>query len=332
MLNINHQKFKELDQLSQQKVPFFFIIDFLMENVLIFNQKDLSEKKILVDFPHFKNVEKQNFIPKEILWKAFPQSKEEYKKGFDIVQEHLKRGDSYLVNFTCETPVETNLSLEEIFYHSKAKYKVLIPNQLTFFSPETFVEILNQKIYTHPMKGTIDAAKENAIELLKNDVKEKAEHYTVVDLLRNDLSMIADKVHLDEFQRIDFLKTRNKNLYAMSSEISGNVKPEFQGKVGSLLQKILPAGSILGAPKPKTLEIILESEKHQRGFYTGIAGYFDGKNLDSCVIIRYIENKNSLYLKEKPNWVFKSGGGITHLSRLEDEYQEMKNKIYVPIH
>lgn len=332
MLNINHQKFEELDQLSQQKVPFFFVIDFLMGNVLIFSEKDLSEKKILVDFPHFKNTVNQEPTPKEIHWKAFPQSKEDYKKGFDIVKEHLKRGDSYLVNYTCETPIETNLSLNEIFHQSKAKYKVLIPNQFTFFSPETFVEILDQKIYTHPMKGTIDAAKENAIELLKNDVKEKAEHYTVVDLLRNDLSMIADQVQLDEFQRIDFLKTRNKNLYAMSSEISGSVKPEFQWKIGSLLMKILPAGSILGAPKPKTLEIILEAEKHQRGFYTGIAGYFDGENLDSCVIIRYIQNKNSLYLNEKQNLVFKSGGGITHLSRLEDEYQEMKNKIYVPIH
>ena len=118
----------------------------------------------------------------------------------------------------------------------------------------------------------------------------------------------------------------------MSSEISGEVKPEFQCKIGSLLQKILPAGSILGAPKPKTLEVILEAENYDRGFYTGIAGYFDGENLDSCVMIRYIENKKFLSLKEKPNLVFKSGGGITHLSRLEDEYQEMKNKIYVPIH
>jgi isochorismate synthase EntC len=203
---------------------------------------------------------------------------------------------------------------------------------LLIIQGKTFVEIKNQKIYTHPMKGTIEAEKQNAIELLKNDVKEKAEHYTVVDLLRNDLSMIADNVQLDEFQRIDYLKTSNKNLYAMSSEISGDVKPEFQYKIGSLLQKILPAGSILGAPKPKTLEVILEAENYKRGFYTGVAGCFDGENLDSCVIIRYIENKNSLYLNEKPNLVFKSGGGITHLSKLEDEYQEMKNKIYVPIH
>lgn len=343
MLKINHQKFQELDRLSQQKVPFFFIIDFLMDNVLIYTKKDLNQRKILIDFPDFKNTENKVFEKKEIHWKAFPQSKEDYKKGFQIVQEHLRRGDSYLVNYTCETPIETNLSLEEIFYLSKAKYKVLVPDQFTFFSPETFVEIRNQEIFTHPMKGTIDAAKPNAVEELKNSVKEKAEHYTVVDLLRNDLSMVADGVKLDEFQRIDFLKTRNKNLYAMSSEISGKVKPQFQNKIGSLMKTLLPAGSILGAPKTKTLEVILEAETHKRDFYTGISGYFDGENMDSCVMIRFVENKNFVEISgeksaenlskvKSQKLSFKSGGGITHLSKLADEYQEMKNKIYVPIH
>ena len=237
----------------------------------------------------------------------------------------MKLGDSYLINYTCETPIETNLSLEEIFYQSEAKYKVLLPKNFTFFSPETFVEIKKQEIFTHPMKGTIEASVPNAINELKNSVKEKAEHYTVVDLLRNDLSMVADWVKLDEFQRIDFLKTRNKNLYTMSSEISGKVKPEFQNKIGSLMKTLLPAGSILGAPKPKTLEIILESETYERGFYTGVCGYFDGENLDSCVMIRFIQQNGE-------NLTFRSGGGITHLSKLADEYQEMKNKIYVPIH
>ena len=136
-----------------------------------------------------------------------------------------------------------------------------------------------------------------------------------------DRSMVADCVMLDEFQRIDYLQTNTKNLYAMSSEISGKVKPKFQNKIGSLLKTLLPAGSILGAPKPKTLDIILEAEDYERGFYTGIAGYFDGENLDSCVMIRFIE-------KNGENLTFKSGGGITHLSKLADEYQEMKNKIY----
>lgn len=111
----------------------------------------------------------------------------------------------------------------------------------------------------------------------------------------------------------------------MSSEISGNIKPEFQNKVGSILQTLLPAGSILGAPKKKTMEIILEAENFDRRFYTGVCGYFDGENLDSCVMIRFIE-------KENDQLYFKSGGGITHLSKMEDEYQEVKNKIYVPVH
>lgn len=325
MQNFNQEKFKKLDELSEKKIPFFFMVDFLMKNVLIFNEQALKNKEILVDFPNFKNVESKISKKDEILWKSYPKSREIYKKGFEIVQNHLKRGDSYLVNYTCETPIETNLSLEDIFYLSKAKYKVLLPEKFTFFSPETFVEIKNQKIFTHPMKGTIDATKPNAKELLKNDVKEKAEHYTVVDLLRNDLSMVANCVTLDEFQRIDYLKTSNKNLYAMSSEISGKIKSEFQNKIGSLLKTLLPAGSILGAPKPKTLDIILDAETYERGFYSGVAGYFDGENLDSCVMIRFVE-------KNGENLTFKSGGGITHLSKLADEYQEMKNKIYVPIH
>ena len=325
MQNINQEKFQELDELSEKKVPFFFMIDFLMGNVLIFNEQALKSKKILVDFPSFKNAESKISKKSEILWKSHPKSKENYQKGFEIVKNHLKRGDSYLVNYTCETKIETNLSLEDIFHQSKAKYKVLLPEKFTFFSAETFVEIRNQQIFTHPMKGTIDASVPNAVEELKNSVKEKAEHYTVVDLLRNDLSMVADWVTLDEFQRIDYLQTSNKNLFAMSSEISGKVKPEFQNKIGNLLKTLLPAGSILGAPKPKTLEIILEAETYERGFYTGVAGYFDGENLDSCVMIRFVEKKGE-------NLTFKSGGGITHLSKLADEYQEMKNKIYVPIH
>ena len=325
MQNINQEKFQELDELSEKKVPFFFMIDFLMGNVLIFNEQALKSKKILVDFPSFKNAESKISKKSEILWKSHPKSKENYQKGFEIVKNHLKRGDSYLVNYTCETKIETNLSLEDIFHQSKAKYKVLLPEKFTFFSPETFVEIRNQQIFTHPMKGTIDASVPNAVEELKNSVKEKAEHYTVVDLLRNDLSMVADWVTLDEFQRIDYLQTSNKNLFAMSSEISGKVKPEFQNKIGNLLKTLLPAGSILGAPKPKTLEIVLEAETYERGFYTGVAGYFDGENLDSCVMIRFVEKKGE-------NLTFKSGGGITHLSKLADEYQEMKNKIYVPIH
>ena len=317
--------FEKMNFLSANKIPFFFMIDFLAQNIIILEEKDLEKADIFIKFPDFKFEKSIQNSEKNIFWENFPQSKEDYQKGFEIVQKNLKGGNSYLANYTCQTEIKTNLSLKEIYKISDAKYKVYFDDQFVFFSPETFVEIKENKIFTYPMKGTIDASVENAINILKEDRKELAEHYTVVDLLRNDLSMVADNVQLEEFQSIDFIKARQRDLYAMSSKITGELKPEFQGNIGNILQKLLPAGSILGAPKMKTLEIVLEAENYQRGFYTGVCGWFDGENLDSCVMIRFIE-------KENEKFYFKSGGGITHMSQLEDEYQEMKNKIYVPIY
>lgn len=320
-----HSNFDRMDELSLLKVPFFFMVDFTMEQVEIYQENEILESGLSVDFQKFKKVESWLDTSAKFQLNAFPESQEHYEKGFQNVQQHLRLGNSYLVNYTRETPIELNANLKTVFHQTKAKYKLLYKDEFVCFSPETFVEIVGDKIFTHPMKGTIDASVPNAMEVLKNDKKEKAEHYTVVDLLRNDLSMVADGVQVDEFQRMDFIKTQQKSLYAMSSEISGILKPEFQGKVGRIMRTLLPAGSILGAPKPKTMEIILESEGYERGWYTGVCGWFDGQNLDSCVMIRFIEQRDGAFF-------FKSGGGITHLSCLEDEYQEMKNKIYVPIY
>ena len=320
-----HPNFDLMDELSLKKVPFFFMVDFLLEKVEVFQENEIEEESLLIDFQNFKNIKTTEAENAEIELKILSESAEIYRKGFHFVQENLRQGNSYLTNYTVKSEIAINLTLKEIFYHSKAKYKVWYNDEFVFFSPETFVEIIDDQIYTHPMKGTIEASIENAVEILKNDVKEKAEHFTVVDLLRNDLSMVADEVQVDEFQRIDFIKTQQKDLYAMSSKISGKLKPEFQNKIGTVMKTLLPAGSILGAPKPKTLEIIAEAENYDRGFYTGVCGWFDGENLDSCVMIRFIE-------KENGKLFFKSGGGITHLSKFADEYQEMKNKIYVPIH
>lgn len=320
-----HPNFDRMDALSLQGEPFFFMVDFLMENVEIFSLNEISERGLHIDFEGFKTMKSKQELPENLVWKTHPESFENYRKGFDEIKKELRAGNSYLANYTRKTPIETNLSLEEIFAFTKAKYKVCYPEKFVFFSPETFVKIIGNKIFTHPMKGTIDASNPNAAEVLKTDIKEKAEHYTVVDLLRNDLSMVANGVRVDEFQRIDTIKTNGKELLAMSSEISGILKPEFHGRVGSIMKNLLPAGSILGAPKRKTQSIVLKSEVYERGWYTGISGWFDGKNLDSCVMIRFIE-------EESGQKFFKSGGGITHMSNAESEYEEMKNKIYVPIY
>jgi para-aminobenzoate synthetase component 1 len=93
--------------------------------------------------------------------------------------------------------------------------------------------------------------------------------------------------------------------------------------LGEILQKLLPAGSISGAPKRSTVEIIQDVEGYERGFFSGIFGYFDGENFDSGVMIRFIEKQDQRYL-------YKSGGGITIDSNAYDEYCEMLEKIYLP--
>jgi para-aminobenzoate synthetase component 1 len=111
----------------------------------------------------------------------------------------------------------------------------------------------------------------------------------------------------------------------MSSEITGRLPNDFRNSLGEGLFSLLPAGSICGAPKKKTVEIIRKVESYDRGYYTGIFGHFDGKNLESAVAIRFLE-------KTGENLVFKSGGGITFQSDWKKEYEEMINKVYVPIY
>lgn len=173
------------------------------------------------------------------------------------------------------------------------------------------------------MKGTIDANILNAEKIILSDEKETAEHYTIVDLIRNDLNIVAKNVRVDKFKYIEKIRTNNKNLLQVSSKISGTLDKNLNNKIGDIIFSLLPAGSISGAPKKKTVEIILEAETYKREFYTGVAGIFDGKNIDSCVMIRFIQKNNE-------NLFYKSGGGITSMSNLENEYNELNDKIYVP--
>ena len=174
------------------------------------------------------------------------------------------------------------------------------------------------------MKGTIDASIKAAEKLILPNPKEEAEHYTIVDLIRNDISQVAEKVEVTKFRYVDKIITHDKTLLQVSSEIKGKLKEDWREQLGDIFSKLLPAGSISGAPKLKTTEIIKRYELDSRGYYTGVAGIFDGDSVDSCVMIRFIENKEDrLY--------FRSGGGITFRSKEAEEYQELIQKIYVPI-
>ena len=314
---------QEMNRLGSRGEPFVFLMDFLLENPLIF-PINTPQEKLQWQTPTKHSVKISGEKPKLALWKTFPVSFNEYKKGFDLVQQHIRSGDTYLLNFTQPTRVETNLSLNEIFQISKAPYKILLPNKFVCFSPEPFVKIENGQISSFPMKGTIDAGTENAEELILSNSKELAEHNTIVDLIRNDLSLVAENVRVEKFRYLEGIRTNNRDLWQVSSKITGDLPGNYTTRIGDILFSMLPAGSVSGAPKKKTVEIIRAAENYERGYYTGIFGIFDGKNLDSCVLIRFIENQNG-------RLVYKSGGGITFMSRAETEYEEMLEKVYVPV-
>ena len=233
----------------------------------------------------------------------------------------------YLLNLTAKTKIKTALSLENIYKNTQARFKLRFQNQnenFVCFSPERFVEIKKNKISTHPMKGTIDSSIINAQARILGDIKEMAEHTMVVDLLRNDLGIVGSKVRVDKFRYVEKINAGNKKLFQVSSKISANLQNNWHENIGDILTSLLPAGSITGTPKKKTIEILNKVEEYDRGFYTGIFGFFDGENLDSSVMIRFIEiNKNG-------ELFYKSGGGITCDSNVELEYQELLDKIYLP--
>ncbi len=224
-----------------------------------------------------------------IYWQPSAESFYSYQRSFNIVRQNILAGNSFLTNLTCRTPVDTNLTLKDIYYHSKAIYKLWVKDAFTVFSPEIFVRIHQGKISSYPMKGTIDASIPSAAQLLMNDPKEAAEHATIVDLIRNDLSMVANQVFVSRYRYIDTLQTNQGAILQTSSEIQGVLPENYPEHLGELIFRLLPAGSITGAPKKKTMQIIREAETYDRGFYTGIMGYSDGINLDSAVMIRFVE-------------------------------------------
>lgn len=312
-----------LNLLGREKRPFLFFTNFEATHAYV-SPLPLSDPNVLFAFGDHTNA-RFPVVRELIDLEVSPISFEVFKPAFEHVVGEIKVGNSFLTNLTFSTPVHSDFSLLDIFQVSHARFKLLVHNQFVCFSPEPFVSISNQgEISSFPMKGTIDASVHNAEELLLNDAKEIAEHVTIVDLIRNDLSQVANKVHVPNFRYLEKVKSRGKLLYQTSSEVSGQLSSSWKNQIGDILFKLLPAGSISGAPKPKTMEIIRQYENHDRNFYTGVCGLFNGESLISGVMIRFIE--------QTPEGLFyKSGAGITAKSDPEKEYQEILDKIYVPV-
>lgn len=322
---------RELSRLAVADVPFFFLVDYAMRRSLVvpiasadpallrFDINGLTNETTLVA-KAFSAIS-DNHKPR---WHVYPPTPADYRHRFDIVHRALHRGDSFLTNLTCRFPIETDLSPADIYAGACAPYRIWLRDSFVCFSPEPFVRIADNVVSSFPMKGTIRADIPDAEARLMADAKEAAEHATIVDLIRNDLSLVASCVRVRRYRYVERLTTNEADLLQTSSEICGMLPTDWRCRFGEILFAQLPAGSVTGAPKDSTLRTIAAAEGYDRGFYTGVAGcYVDGR-VDSCVLIRFIDVENGRIF-------YKAGGGITAMSRPDDEYREVIAKAYVPI-
>ena len=304
--------------------PFLFGIDFEVKQGFFMDPDKAVDSGIYFNINGTGNNLRSETKTSTVSLVKQPVGQNLYNRAFEIVHKNLIGGNSYLTNLTFPTAIDLNISLEEVYLRSKARFRLLFQDEFVVFSPEIFVQINNGTIRSFPMKGTVDASLPDAENRILADPKETAEHNTIVDLIRNDLSMVASDVKVNRFRYIEKIVTNDKTLLQVSSEISGTLPESYHANFGNIFRKLLPAGSISGAPKKKTLQIIHEAETYSRDFYTGVFGYFDGSKLDSGVMIRFIK-------KENGKFIFCSGGGITANSNPQTEYNELIDKVYVPI-
>ena len=331
---------KIANSMGKERRPFFFLIDFEKQKPIIYPIEECGENEIFFNINGVTNYVRDMEHRRNFKFESTPIPFEDYKKGFDKVQSAIKYGDTYLTNLCYPSKVETDLTLEQIFFSASARFKLLFQNRFVSFSPEAFVSIKNNYIHTFPMKGTISASLPGAKDQILNDPKEAAEHATIVDFLRNDLNMISTNVTVSDYRYIEKLMTWNKALYQVSSKITGKLPKNYNEHIGTLLNQLTPAGSISGAPKKRTLEIIRDAEGNVRGYFTGIFGIFDvdkdgNFQVDSGVLIRYMDQVKSykdLSNNDMNQYRYWSGGGITNKSDALSEYKEMISKVYVPIY
>lgn len=315
---------ERLNSLAAARVPFFFMVDFEMQQPEILPLHEVDPSQILYEVNGRTNAASDISPTGELKLVKTPISKDVYDARFRMVYDHLSYGDSYLTNLTIKTEVVMPATLRELYFASHARYKLWYRDTFLVFSPEIFVQIENGEIRSYPMKGTIDASIPGAAEIILSDEKELAEHVTIVDLIRNDLSRVANQVTVERFRYLEKITSADRELLQVSSAIRGTVAPSYLHRPGDLLVALLPAGSVSGAPKKKTTQIIAESEGEPRGYYSGVFGIWDNEQLDSGVMIRFIERQGDKYY-------YRSGGGITARSTMDKEYQEAIDKIYVPV-
>ena len=255
----------------------------------------------------------------------------DYEKAISQIHHHLRQGDTYQVNYTVQLKQDLSANPFDIYnrmvVEQEAGYNAYIEHDemaVISMSPELFFEQHDRELTTRPMKGTTQRGLSDQEDLeqarwLEQDPKNRSENMMIVDLLRNDMNRISEvgSEHVERLCQVEQYST----VWQMTSTIKSQLGPEID--LVSIFRSLFPCGSITGAPKIATMEIIKDLEPQARGVYCGTIGFLlpNGRRIFN-VAIRTIQ----LY---KGQAIYGVGGGITWDSTWESEYREVHQKAAV---
>jgi anthranilate synthase component 1 len=255
-------------------------------------------------------------------------TKEAFTEKVERAKEYIRRGDTYQIQvsqrFRRETsahPFEVYRALRTVNPSPYMYYLELEDVHVVGASPEMLVRIEDGVIETHPIAGTRRRGRDEEDELrmaeeLQSSEKERAEHIMLVDLARNDLGRVCQPgtVHVTSLMDIE----RYSHVMHMVSHVTGKLTPGTT--MYDAVRAYFPHGTVTGAPKIRTMEIIAELEQERRGGYGGCVGYFDmSGNCDTALAIR------TIWMKDGVAYV-QAAGGVVFDSTPEEEYLESGNK------
>ena len=313
------------------KKGFFFepeIIIKLSDNNIEILKSNVAATDILENIKNFDG----NNIEESSALKIIPVfTREEYLHKIAVLQQYIKRGDCYEINF-CQQFVAENALVNVVKTYKQltavspapfGSFYKLHNNYCLCASPERFLQKKGNQLISQPIKGTsrreADVEKDEANKnYLIESTKEKSENVMVVDLVRNDMSMVCEKgsVKVKELFGIYSFP----QVHQMISTIQGTLAA---GKTFTdAINACFPMGSMTGAPKKRVMQLIEKYEDGERGLFSGSIGYITPVgDFDFNVVIRSI-----FYNKEKKRLSFFAGSGITFYSNAEEEYEECMMK------
>jgi len=153
---------EKMNRWGREGRPFLFLLDFALQQPVVLPLDEVNPEEVLYDVNGSRNFEEKPCDDSPVSFTVVPASRARYRKAFSLVQQHTHRGDTFLLNLTLPSRVESNLSLKQLFFRSKAKYKIYYKDLFICFSPEIFVQTDGDIIRSFPMKGTLDASVQDA--------------------------------------------------------------------------------------------------------------------------------------------------------------------------